>query len=147
MSKRKKERESSKLIDRVLFGVTLETLSEEANRHNIRGVQITLKDLGIDYVKLDYIVEGVNKYAFQTKYTNKDIVKKVCSKYGTEFVLACMGTKNRYGVFKEDVGKSDRDKDGIGWIVPLTKEEAEKQNTYFSDGQGHYFVINNEKVA
>lgn len=148
MSKRKRAKEAAKLkyTDRIVYGVNLSTNSRKANLHNIRSLQNTLNDLQIPATRLNYIVNGVNIYAFQSDYKHREIIKKLCAKYDVEFVLACIYCRGKYAVFKENVNRLDREKDGTGWVIQLTKTEAEGYETYLYDDEGHYFIIHDEEV-
>lgn len=153
-NKRKRQQmkqDSAKIkpIDRMIYGCNLEIYSLDANMHNIRGLQNSLRELEIPYVRLNYVVNGRNIYAFQSIYEHKDIIKKLCAQYKIEFILACIQEKSgRYGVHKENVKYFDKESAEFGEIKTITEAEAKSLKTYFSDDKGHYFIIDtHSKVA
>lgn len=143
----KKGKITTKVLNGLLFGISSDAFSKAANTRNFRAVQTLLDDLSIEYNKLIYF-DGKNYInTFQTDYKHKDYIKKIVKKHNQSFVLACMGTKKgTYGVFKEDVDKVDKEKEGLGWIEGLKEEEAKKHPQWFYDkDRSAYFIIKSQE--
>lgn len=145
----KKEKAPVKVYNhKIIFWVSNNGFSEEANKHITRSVQKLLIASGADPKKFYCRWQGGKiSTVFQVDNKFKDLVLEVCKKYSITYYYSFFQQDNGgYVVFKDSVANTNNS-EGVGYYVGLTKEEAEKDyEFYLYDDAGHYFSVEKKPV-
>lgn len=140
----KKSRQHKKVWNNhlIIFWVSKDTFSSEANKHITRSVEDLLKAADATPKKFMHkTINGKEGTVFQVSTRHKDLVKEICKKYSIDYYFSFFQSgDNAYTVFKDSV-TSPITTEGIGYYTPLTKEEALKAPWYLYDKEGHYFTV------